>query len=195
MTRKPVVKGVSVRGIRTTSAVSPQAATNHDTVYGRLLDTVSLADLPPPPANGPAWRERANAIEGLVPGLADHLAAAPIGWFPLLERAAQEIAGLLAPGETFMVRQVKEKLSGLRWYAHVVTPSNDLVGRHLVVGAVSWAEHVSETVCCLYGTADGSRDTYEGWHLTLSPRARQDRRSQDPRSRFSERLYPAWTRD
>ena len=56
----------------------------------------------------------------------------------------------------------KEKLAGLRWCSHVVTPSGDLVGRHPVVGAFSWAEHVSGVMCSLHGTADGMLDTVDG---------------------------------
>ena len=187
MNRPPGSKRVRIIG----RVPVPTEITPRDVEFEQLLKSVDLASLPPPPSDGPEWRERAAAVERWVPGLSHYMAHAPIGWFPILEHAARQIPGLLASNARLETRQVKEKLAGLRWYAHVVLPSGEWDGTHAALGAVEWSEHVSERVCSLHGTADGVLYESQGWLLTLSPRARQDRREQG--MKFSHRLYPAWT--
>lgn len=168
----------------------PASQPGRDAVFERLLASVDLERLPPPPSNGPEWRERVLAIERRMPGLSAFAADAPIGWFPVLEHAATLMPSLLQQGERFITRQVKEKFATLRWYSHIELASGEWDGGHPALGVVGWAEHVSEKVCSLHGTADGTLDSSDVWLLTLSSRAQLER--QGLGADFTRRLYPPW---
>jgi hypothetical protein len=179
-----------------TGSIAPISCSD---LYRRLIDTVDLATLPPPPADGAEWRERSFAVFRRVPGLRAHIADAPIGWFPLLERAAQEACRLLPTGQRLVTSQVKEKFGALRWYAHVETGLDEHAHDDAALGAVEWAETVSAKICAVFGTPDGAIDQDGGWLLTLSPAARtlrqDDRRGRAGMARqdmFSHMLYPTW---
>ena len=203
MTRPPRQAAVSRGGGPTVqpafeargAAPASAPAKTRDDVRSRLRATVDVARLPRPPRSGAEWRERADVVYATVPSLVGQLADAPLGWFPLIERAAREIVRMLPRTEVLITSQVKEKYGTLRWYAHVATIGSDMGSRwdDAVLGAVAWAEEASAQTCAVFGTADGTLDLGGGWWLTLSPEAIAIRRRDDDTLR--DLLYPGWTRD
>ncbi len=157
-----------------------------------MHDSIDLARLPCPPASAAEWRERSVRFCYDAPGLREELRQLPIGWFPLIEAAMQEVHRLLPKGAVLCTRQLKEKYATLRWYSHVESPHDDPVPDTGADGAVDWAEDVSARVCALLGTPDGEPDNHRGWWLTLSPTACRLRGNSDSDVGLNALMYPTW---
>ena len=134
----------------------------------------------PPPADAGDWRARLAAMDGEVPGLARHMRGLPLGWFPLLEEAAAELAPVLAEGAVLETVQLKEKFGELSWYFEMRGPDGRAVpwddARTLPIRE---AQAASGTTCALTGRSGASVDSSTGWMLALSSEAAEMRR-RDP---------------
>ena len=164
-----------------------------------MTRTINLARVPAPPASAWEYRERAIEVCSDMPGLREELSNLPIGWFPLVERAVEEIRRLLPDGMHLRTIQLKDKFGTLRWYGHVVdTGEDDVDIDDRAAGATDWPEEASCDVCAVFGTADGEIDKTSGWLMTLSPCARRMRReglSCMPRVDLGGLMYPPWRED
>lgn len=115
-------------------------------------------------------RRRYAEIRSRYPDLVQgHLFSCHQGWFPILERLFDEIAAILKDGDPsrFQLRQVKEKLGGLRVYwsygSLEQTADSDIQDRIML--AVFEAEARSERTCEVCGRPGLAR-FQRGWWAT-----------------------------
>jgi len=121
------------------------------------------------------YRRRYEEIRDKHPELVTELFECRVGWFPILERLFGEIEHILKDGDPsrFQLRQVKEKLGGLRVYWRYGSLEKTADGesvrdtdiRDRIMLAVFSAEARSERTCEVCGKP-GHMRVQSGWYAT-----------------------------
>lgn len=119
--------------------------------------------------NDAAWQEQ-KRIRARFPGIATKPFECFGGWFPLLERMFEEIREAIPPGfeSLWDLRQVKEKLAGLRVYhaygsdSENTTPQADAI-RQKIERAVALAQARADRTCEICG-GHGVLSARGGWY-------------------------------
>ena len=109
-------------------------------------------------------RRRYEEIRAKHPGLVTKHFACNAGWFDLIERLLGEIAVILEDGDPamFEMRQVKEKLGGLRFYYQY----SDDVGINERIGLAVFAAECRSQMTCEVCGRPGLRRMLGGWIST-----------------------------
>src|SRR3546814_10975613 len=117
-----------------------------------------------------------------LPWFGSEARSCPVGWLPLMERAASQAENCLDEGALAAVRtaQIKEKFGTLRWYLHGIN------GRLRAI--VDLAEATSRITCLACGApGEWRRDLL--WILTLCDRDYVEA-CDDASPRVGSRAYP-----
>lgn len=136
-----------------------------------------------PPTDTLAYRHRWLHAVNAWPFMGQHLAHAPAGWVPIIERACVEIAMLGDDGDNLQTADLKEKFGTLRWYADNATRQ--------VQDIIDEAEErtAATCACCGAGADAGTRlrgrDDGRMWALTLC-----DACHARPNDELMRRMYP-----